>query len=135
VCGQVPAFVPLEDELEAALGGDRCARDLAAKGHRNGHRGRRLDMTFGPLVLALPPARLADGDAGEREWKSVLPLACRRLSRRAELLIAEAHLAGVNTRLRRNFCSRIEAFGYGGSSLGLSLTLKGTRHAEHYRLV
>jgi hypothetical protein len=48
-------------------------------------------------VLALPRARLADDDAGEREWKSVLPLACRRLSRRAELLIAEAHLAGVNT--------------------------------------
>jgi hypothetical protein len=35
-------------------------------------------MTFGPLVLALPPARLADDDAGEREWKSALPLACRR---------------------------------------------------------
>ena len=49
-------------------------------------------------MLAVPRARLADADAGEREWKSELLPAYRRLSRRAELLIAEVYLAGVNTR-------------------------------------
>jgi transposase-like protein len=100
VRGQVRAFIErlLEEELEAALGRGRYARDLAAKGHRNGHRERRLDTTFGPLVLAVPRARLADHDTGEREWRSKLLPAYRRLSRRAELLIAEVYLAGVNTR-------------------------------------
>ena len=100
VRGQVRAFIErlLEEELEAALGRGRYERGMAAKGHRNGHRERRLDTTFGPLVLAVPRARLADDDAGEREWKSELLPAYRRLSRRAELLIAEVYLAGVNTR-------------------------------------
>jgi putative transposase len=100
VRGQVRAFIEqlLEEELEAALGRGRYERGPGCKGHRNGHRDRRLDTTFGPLVLALPRARLADDDAGEREWKSALLPAYRRLSRRAELLIAEVYLAGVNTR-------------------------------------
>jgi putative transposase len=99
VRGQVRAFIEqlLEEELQAALGRGRYERGLAAKGHRNGHRDRRLDTTFGPLVLAVPRARLAD-DLGEREWKSELLPAYRRLSRRAELLIAQVYLAGVNTR-------------------------------------
>jgi transposase-like protein len=88
----------LEEELEAALGRGRYERGPGSKGHRNGHRDRRLDTTFGPLVLAVPRARLADDDAGEREWKSELLPAYRRLSRRAELLIAQVYLAGVNTR-------------------------------------
>jgi putative transposase len=100
VRGQVRAFIEqlLEEELEAALGRGRYERGPCFKGHRNGHRDRRLDTTFGPLVLAVPRARLADDDAGEREWKSELLPAYRRLSRRAELLIAEVYLAGVNTR-------------------------------------
>jgi putative transposase len=100
VRGQVRAFIErlLEEELEAALGRGRYARDRSAKGHRNGHRQRRLDTTFGPLLLAVPRARLADDAAGEREWKSALLPAYRRLSRRAELLITEVYLAGVNTR-------------------------------------
>jgi putative transposase len=100
VRGQVRGFIErlLEEELEAALGRARYERDPGSKGRRNGHRERRLDTTFGPLVLAVPRARLAAGDAGEREWKSELLPAYRRLSRRAELLIAEVYLAGVNTR-------------------------------------
>jgi putative transposase len=91
VRGEVRAFIErlLEEELEAALGRGRYARDRAARGHRNGHRERRLDTTFGPLVLTVPRARLAADEAGEREWKSALLPAYRRLSRRAELLIAE----------------------------------------------
>jgi transposase-like protein len=100
VRGQVRAFIEqlLEEELEAALGRGRYERGPAAKGHRNGHRDRRLDTTFGPLMLAVPRARLADDDAGEREWRSELLPAYQRLSRRAELLIAQVYLAGVNTR-------------------------------------
>jgi transposase-like protein len=100
VRGQVRAFIEhlLEEELEAALGRARYERGATPKGHRNGHRDRRLDTTFGPLVLAVPRARLAADDAGEREWKSELLPAYRRLSRRAELLIAQVYLAGVNTR-------------------------------------
>ena len=100
VRGQVRAFIEqlLEEELEAALGRGRYERSPGFKGHRNGHRDRRLDTTFGPLVLAVPRARLAADDAGEREWKSELLPAYRRLSRRAELLIAEVYLAGINTR-------------------------------------
>ena len=100
VRGQVRGFIErlLEEELAAALGRGRYERGMAGKGHRNGHRERRLDTTFGPLVLAVPRARLADDEAGEREWKSALLPAYRRLSRRAELLIAGVYLAGVNTR-------------------------------------
>jgi putative transposase len=99
VRGQVRAFIEqlLEEELQTALGRGGSERGLAAKGHRNGHRDRRLATTFGPLVLAVPRARLAD-DLGEREGKSELLPAYRRLSRRAELLIAQVYLAGVNTR-------------------------------------
>ena len=96
---QVRAFIEelLEEELEAALGRGRYERDGAAKGHRHGRRPRRLVTSFGPLELAVPRARLRDA-AGEREWKSELLPAYRRLSRRAEALVAQAYLAGVNTR-------------------------------------
>ena len=99
VRGQVRAFIEqlLEEELEAALGRGRYQRGATAKGHRNGHRDRQLSTTFGPVVLAVPRARLA-GDDGEREWRSALLPAYRRLSRRAEQLVAQVYLAGVNTR-------------------------------------
>jgi hypothetical protein len=48
--------------------------------------------------LSVPRARLAD-PGGPQEWRSALLSAYRRLSRRAELLIAEVYLAGgVNAR-------------------------------------
>jgi putative transposase len=102
VRGQVRAFIErlLEEELEAALGRGRYQRRPAAKGRRNGHRERALRTTFGSVQLAVPRARLAE-EAGEREWKSALLPAYRRLSRRAELLIAQVYLAGVNTRRGR----------------------------------
>src|SRR4030095_12994101 len=91
VRGQVRAFIEqlLEEELEAALGGGRYERGPGCKGHRNGHRDRRLDTTFGPLVLALPRARLADDDAGEREWKSALLPGYPRLGRGRRVLLGE----------------------------------------------
>ena len=99
VRGQVRAFIELllEEELDAALGRRRYERGALSHGRRHGHRRRQLVTTFGPLSLSVPRARLAD-EAGEREWKSALLPAYQRRSRRAEALIAEAYLAGMNTR-------------------------------------
>ena len=46
-------------------------------------------MTFGPLELSVPRGRLRDA-TGEREWKSASLPAYKRLSHRAEALIAQA---------------------------------------------
>src|SRR4051795_10992626 len=117
---RVRAFIEelLEEELEVALGRGRCERDGAAKGH--GRRPRRLVASFGPLELTVPRARLRDAGGegewrgellpaytrvspraeapGEREGRTELLPAYRRLSRRAEALVAQAYLAGANTR-------------------------------------
>jgi putative transposase len=96
---QVRGFIEelLQEELEAALGRGRYERGEAARGHRHGRRPRQLVTTFGPLELSVPRARLHDG-TDEREWKSALLPAYKRLSHRAEALIAQAYLAGMNTR-------------------------------------
>lgn len=88
----------LEEELEAALGRRRYERPAAPNGRRHGHRERQLITTFGPVGVAVPRARLVAAGASEREWKSELLPAYKRLSRRAETVIAQAYLAGVNTR-------------------------------------
>ena len=95
----------LEEELEAALGRGRYERNGTGKGHRHGRRTRQLVTTFGPLELSVPRARLRD-TTGAREWKSTLLPAYKRLSHRAEALVAQAYLAGVNTRrVRRALAS------------------------------
>ena len=92
---QVRGFIEelLEEELEAALGRGRYERSSAGKGHRHGRRTRQLVTTFGPLELSVPRGRLRDA-TGEREWKSASLPAYKRLSHRAEALIAQAYLAG-----------------------------------------
>jgi len=110
VRGQVRSFIEqlLEEELEAALGRGRYERGAISNGRRHGHRPRQLVTTFGPLSLSVPRARLAD-EAGEREWKNGLLPAYKRLSRRAEALIAQAYLAGMNTRrVRRALANLFE---------------------------
>jgi transposase-like protein len=108
VRGQVRAYIEalLEEELEAALGRERYQRGAISNGRRHGHRSRQLITTFGPLALSVPRARLAD-EAGEREWNSRLLPAYKRLSRRAEALIAEAYLAGMNTRRVRRALAKL----------------------------
>jgi transposase-like protein len=96
----------LEEELDAALGRGRYERGASSNGRRHGHRPRQLVTTFGPLSLSVPRARLAD-EAGEQEWQSTLLPAYRRLSRRAEALIAEAYLAGMNTRRVRRALAKL----------------------------
>jgi hypothetical protein len=68
VRGQVRVFIEqlLEEELEAALGRGRYERGPASTGHRNGHRDRRLDTTFGPLVAQQAAAGLPASEPARR---------------------------------------------------------------------
>jgi putative transposase len=88
----------LEAELEAALQRRRYARRGAAQGHRHGHRERQLIGTFGPVTVSVPRARLAGADGRTSEWRNRTIPAYKRLTRRAEALIAATYLAGTNTR-------------------------------------
>ena len=108
VRGQVRSFIEqlLEEELEVALGRGRYERGARSNGRRHGHRPRQLVTTFGPLSLSVPRARLHH-ETGEQEWKSALLPAYKRLSRRAEALIAEAYLAGMNTRRVRRALAKL----------------------------
>ncbi len=98
---QVRAFIEalVEEEVEAALGGrKRYQRAGPPRGYRNGHRERQLVGTFGAVAVSLPRARLFAGDGGKTEWTSDVVPAYKRLTRRAEAVIAGAYLAGTNTR-------------------------------------
>jgi putative transposase len=88
----------LETELEAALQRRRYDRRGIALGHRHGHRERQLIGTFGPVTVAVPRARLAETDGGTSEWRNRTLPAYKRLTHRAEALIAGTYLAGTNTR-------------------------------------
>jgi len=89
----------LEEELEAALGRGRYERrPEGAQGYRNGHRDREIVGTFGPETIRVPRARIAGEHGRPREWRSQALPRYRRLTRKAETLIAGAYLAGTNTR-------------------------------------
>jgi transposase-like protein len=87
----------IEEEATAALGRSRYQRGSAA-GYRNGTRSRRLLGSFGPVVLAVPRARLLAPDGTSREWRSAVLPRYARMTRQVEALIASAYLAGTNTR-------------------------------------
>ena len=90
----------IEEELETALGRrryERSAGDL--HGYRNGHRARQITGTFGAHTIQVPRARLTDGkEDGQREWRSRALRRYQRRTQRVEALIAQAYLAGTNTR-------------------------------------
>jgi transposase-like protein len=88
----------LEAELNAALQRGRYDRHGTTRGHRHGHRARQLVGTFGPVTLSVPRARLAGADGRTSEWRNHTIPAYRRLTKRAEALIAGAYLSGTNTR-------------------------------------
>jgi transposase-like protein len=117
---RIRAFIEelLEAELEAALCRKRYERRcpqaeheagqdrMAPAGYRHGHRERSLLGTFGAAGVRVPRARLVSPEGGTREWKSATLPAYKRLTRRAEALIAGAYLAGTNTRrVRRALAS------------------------------
>ena len=98
---RIRAFIEalVEEEAQAALGGrKRYQRNGRPKGYRNGHRERRLVGTFGAVTVSLPRARLFDEGGREKEWRSQTIQAYKRLTKRAEAIIANTYLAGVNTR-------------------------------------
>ncbi|MGC8553829.1 MAG: transposase, partial [Phycisphaerae bacterium] len=96
----------LEDELAAALGRGRYDRGGVA-GYRHGHRDRQLLGTFGPVRVSVPRARLVGADGKQEEWRSQVLPAYKRLTARAERLIAGTYLAGTNTRRVRRALSTL----------------------------
>lgn len=88
----------VESELDAFLGRQRYGRGGHVAGHRNGHRERQLLGTFGPTTVSVPRARIQEADGRQREWRSQALRAYKRLTKRAEALIAGVYLAGTNTR-------------------------------------
>lgn len=89
----------LNDELEMALGGrERYGRHCKTLGYRHGHRERTITGTFGKTVVGVPRARLVDEMGKEHEWRNTTIPAYKKLTKRAEMLIASTYLAGVNTR-------------------------------------
>jgi len=97
---QIRSFIEamLEAELELALSRRRYERAGPAQGHRHGHRDRQIVGTFGPTTVSVPRARLVEADGQTREWQNQTLPAYKRLTRRAEALIAGTYLAGTNTR-------------------------------------
>jgi len=88
-----------EEELAAFLGRCRYGRGGAGKkGHRHGHRERQLVGTFGTETVKVPRARIEGEDGRVTEWRSKALPRYRRLTKRAEALIAAVYLAGTNTR-------------------------------------
>ena len=100
VRGRIRGFIEemLEAELDSALQRGRYDRHGTARGHRHGHRARQLVGTFGPVTLSVPRARLVGADGRTSEWRNQTIPAYRRLTKRAEALIAGAYLSGTNTR-------------------------------------
>jgi transposase-like protein len=100
VRGRIRGFIEemLEAELELALQRGRYDRHGTTRGHRHGHRARQLVGTFGPVTLSVPRARLAGADGRTSEWRNQTIPTYRRLTKRAEALIAGAYLSGTNTR-------------------------------------
>jgi Transposase, Mutator family len=86
----------LEAELEAALQRHRymCG---APQGQRHRHRERQLIGTFGPVTVSVSRARRAGADSRTSEWRNRTLPVHKRLTRRAEALIAATYLAGTNT--------------------------------------
>lgn len=88
-----------EEELAEFLGRLRYGRsDGGAKGYRHGHRERQLTGTFGTETLRVPRARVEDDRGKIREWRSKVLPRYKRLTKKAEALIASVYLAGTNTR-------------------------------------
>ena len=77
----------------------RSAADMLGAALRtgivSGHRERQLIGTFGPVTASVPRARLVGTDGRTSEWRNRTISARKRLTRRAEALIAATYLAGT----------------------------------------
>jgi putative transposase len=88
----------VEEELEAVLGARKSVRVGEARaGYRHGTRERTLTTSLGPTTIAMPRARLRQGD-GTREWRSDTIGRYQRRTQRVDEAILGVYLAGTNTR-------------------------------------
>jgi transposase-like protein len=92
--------VAVEEELTAALGAVRYARDVGRGGYRNSHRPRALTGPTGPMALTLPRATLFT-PMGPREWTSALVPRYQRRLREVNEAVVATYLAGGNSRRLR----------------------------------
>ena len=92
-----------EEELAGFLGRLRYDRgDGPVKGYRHGHRERQLTGTFGTETVRVPRARVEDEAGKVTEWRSKAQPRYRRLTKKAEALIAAVCLAGTTRSFRRS---------------------------------
>lgn len=88
-----------EEELAEFIGRCRYGRDDGArKGYRHGRRDRQITGTFGTQTVSVPRARIEDEEGKISEWRSKALPRYKRLTKKAEALIASVYLAGTNTR-------------------------------------
>jgi hypothetical protein len=114
----------IRSELDAALARPRYERGKKAgregtpgiTGHRHGSRLRSLTVSFGPIEIAVPRARLNTADGKTTEWKSQSLRAYQRRTLAADALIASCYLAGTNTRRVRRALSALFAGALGKRS-------------------
>ena len=92
-------------ELDALLARPRYGRrppdddsGASVTGYRHGSRTRSLMGTFGNTEITVPRARLQAADRGTTEWHSEALRAYQRRTRAVDVVIANAYLAGTNTR-------------------------------------
>ena len=97
-------YVRLKPASEAAveklqgLGEEVTASAASVSGHRNGRREREVMGTFGKVTIAVPRARLDNGDGTTSEWNNKTLPAYRRRTKEVEAIIAGSYLSGTNTR-------------------------------------
>jgi putative transposase len=88
----------LQEEVTAAVGLTRSARQGDRRGYRHGTRSRGLTLRAGTVEITVPRARLQHPDGHWTEWQSGLLPRYRRLSTAVEDAVVRTYLAGTNTR-------------------------------------
>jgi transposase-like protein len=87
-----------EEELATVLGAAKGERVATRSGYRHGEKARPLTTGLGPVVLALPRARLFTATGGTAEWTSRLLPRYQRRTAAVDAAILGAYLTGANTR-------------------------------------
>ena len=94
------------EELEAALGAAASQRVGPVRvGYRHGKRLRTLTTSLGATMIAMPRARIEDGDGRRREWRSRIMPRYQRRTERVDEAILGVYLSGTNTRRLRGALS------------------------------
>jgi putative transposase len=89
----------VQQELESALGAVKSARvGETRQGYRHGTRERTLTTSLGPTTIAMPRARVRDGEGTRAEWRSETVRRYQRRTTRVDEAILGVYLAGSNTR-------------------------------------